>query len=282
MAIVWARRVASGRAAGWTFDKRTYTDVWQVRTSEPTVGQGFVRNQFLLGAPYNNITENDPGAWCKSVEVRQGPSAIIWEVTCEYDSEWRPADNPNPLLRPAEYRYRGRTILVSRTEDLDGKKFVNSAGQPFDVSEVGIPFNIGIVEFSVNVATYSIAQVQEWKNGVNDAAFFGAAKGTLKLVDYDGDPATETDQTGFAYSYFRVSGSIEYKPDGWMVELLNKGKVQKNQDGDKENIHDEHGQDINEEVLLDAAGKKLPPNGTPTYKTFRNLEYIDFTLLGLV
>lgn len=285
MAVIWTNRVAAGRGSAWSIDgKRTYTEKWLAKTDTITDGPGVVRNAFPLGGIYAHVTEFDTGAWRKSVDVQQhGSTPTLWDVTCDYDSDYVPIRDENPLLRPIEWDYEFYAIDEYRQADLDGKKFVNTAGQPFDVSEVAIKRTIAVALFKLNRASFSLVAITDWLDSVNSSPFLGASAGQLKLTEYKPTPKTET-TTGAApitYNYVEIHGRIEWNPKGWKRPLLNRGRVGK-KSGKAVNLTDEEGFDFNDPVLLNGSGDALPPGGTPVYTEFRVHDWLDFSVLGLV
>ena len=148
--------------SGWFQAQRKYVNTLRVITNSPYVGPIQIQ-QFILGIgcvqgatyrfplpEYNNpelmvgvaATEVDTGSFCQTITVAQdGEDGKQWLVTLNYSSfsvnhEYGSSEvqngSINPLESAAEAHWSSAKYEVFYPTDLNGKPYVNAAGDPLE------------------------------------------------------------------------------------------------------------------------------------------------------
>lgn len=235
-------------------------------------GEGVPKRGQVYHVNYDHVTT----AYCRSRSARRRAGLLkTWEVT----ASWREgeAESENPLERRVRKSLRSNNFTRVLDQDQDGSPIVNSAGQPFDPLPE-IEDDRTVIVFSRNVASFAVDLADQYKGSVNSDTWYGKPAGHWKIIGWTSDEQFEGGQ-----SYFAETIEAEYNRDGWDLVVLDKGRYERNEEGDLVPIEDGNGQAVNDDVLLDGEGHQLDPDGevAGVFLTFSRYPRLPFGSLGL-
>lgn len=299
MGVVWVREVWEG-TGGQLNERgfRTYTRTFRVATDPAATGP----LEVLLAASiprmfdfYIAQTEYDLGATVRTITpTRDSDNPLRWTVRVEYSSEYDPvkavenplqntdsqqagrADERNPLLRPADYRWAFKLYQIAIQQDLDGKHIMNAADEYFD-PPVEVDDYRPVLTIVRNEPTYIPTLAIQYQNAINEDFFIGAAPLTVK---FNGSQAESVFENNFFY--WKITYEFEYKRDGWRRKLLNQGYRQKLPNGAGGFYYlpiENNGLPITSPVPLLTNGQRLViPPGVPNYLEFKVYKELPFSV----
>lgn len=217
-----------------------YTRVFTVESSSPLTGprqaMQAVKDTFGLdvGTPYqlgeapdtvlgttgDDWYEADSQSVVNAMTAQQISSdGLQWDVTVEFGSPEGVLPE-NPLLEEPEEEWGANAYERPVDQDSSGNPICNTAGDPFDPPPMRDDSRL-VLTITRNEATADPALSREYGDTVNNATFYGAAAGKVKLksrtarkVPFEGLPAGH---------YFKVTYVFEFNEDGWQKRLLNVG-----------------------------------------------------------
>jgi len=193
-----------------------------VEVDDPTTKQTDIANYpgvvFLQAHP--------EASYCKAMNVsvaNYNGSRWHYEVTWDYELPKQANVDPSPLSRadiwkwstgglqvPALYYYEGDTLAPLQ----------NSANDFFE----GATTDISTLQASIsgNRATFDYGLATTVTNSVNSSAYLGGAAYTWKCSGIAANPAVEV-VNEVEIRYWQVEVTLEYRPDGWPLQLPNVG-----------------------------------------------------------
>ena len=193
-----------------------------VEVDDPTTKQTDIANYpgvvFLQAHP--------EASYCKAMNVsvsNYNGSRWHYEVTWDYELPKQANVDPNPLARadiwkwstgglqvPALYYYEGDTLAPLQ----------NSANDFFE----GATTDISTLQASIsgNRATFDYGLATTVTNAVNSSAYLGGDPYTWKCSGIAANPAVEV-VNEIEIRYWQVEVTLEYRPDGWPLQLPNVG-----------------------------------------------------------
>ena len=235
------------------------------------------------GIPVIGTTLSAGGrAVCTSLSADRNPvNAYEWTVTAEFSSEVEEdssgsqegqGTNPTDWIPIAELSFE--TYQFYKQYDVNKKPYINSAGFPFSG---GIPETRTIAKFDFDqfeASTLKLEDIIDRNETINLGSFLGKPQDTWKLSILNA-------KIGFYYGYkcWRISYSLAYNPDKWLVDISDKGPYFW-QNGKKIPFSTVAPQQ-NHIGLLNGQGGPAPQN-SPQYITFqqnRQLRFSDFIKL---
>jgi hypothetical protein len=192
------------------------------------------------------------------VSPKQDPvNQKVWEVVATFSSHsGDPAkENPHaPTLDPPDIHWGSWTKTVVAYVDLDGKHFVNSAGQGLD-PPVERVLKFPALTVVRNEATFPINYVQTYWDVVNSDVFNGWAPETVKV-----DDIRAASQYREAQGFFRVTYEFLFNPLGWNHHEIDQGPshLEENDAGDQVRVTNKlKGIATTNVLLLDGQGDLL-------------------------
>lgn len=295
---------AGGQSGGSKLEKAVfdYNVGYVVQTDEP--GEGMLAVSITPGLPqegdcYSLGTETDLGAICRSRAYRQ-VSKFLWEVTCQYSSEFEdPADNNrNPLLRPAKRRISFERVEEFPAKDKDDKPYTNSAREPYEASVVATARKRPVLTITRNEAIFPIAIALDYADAINSDVFYGYEADHVLLDDLQAEEAIEGDPDTGVLHYWIVTYKFIFdnREKGFLTEALDQGHYyyyDLNADGlgdvgtesSRSNNTAFGGVQTTDLILLDGTGNRLTAADIATasfhYNEFRKYERKPFGPLGL-
>jgi hypothetical protein len=231
--------------------------------------------------------------YCTSVEAAEAEQLDAggweWRVDLIYKPTFfdlvggRSSWKANPCDRPAVWSYDGENYQEYPVQDLDGRAFINGAGDPFNPGPA-LDVAHSIVTVRKNLSDFNMATQIYWTNGVNNSSVQGVPKGYLRVNKITATMASEN-----GYTYWDAAVTVQYNPRGWWpVKIQNEGCQYwiVNPDNPDEEIKiyatDDNGTQTTDPVLLDADGYRLAKNVVPTPLEFRMNHFVNFGyLLGV-
>lgn len=245
-----------------------YNVVYVVELDDPT--QGMLTVSVTPGLPREGDTyllgsEQDLAAVCRSRSFRQ-TSKLIWEVTCQYSSEFEdPEQNErNPLLRAPKRRISYERVEDYPSKDKDGKPYTNSAKEPYPASVTATPRKRPVMTITRNEALFPVAVALDYADAINADPFYGAEPDHVLLDDLQAEEAFEGDpETGILH-YWVVTYKFIFdnRELGFITEELDQGSYWWENDdvgdeADKRFPTDGTGVQSSSPVLLNGSGGKL-------------------------
>jgi hypothetical protein len=163
--------------------------------------------------------EADPGSRVVSITADEDGQAdgCGWTVTVDYG----PGEaSDNPLDEPPQLDWQFTAYERPVDQDTSGNPIVNTAGDPFDPPPMRDDSRPVLV-ITRNELTFNPATSWEYRDTLNNAAFYGAPTGTVKLKSRVGTQVQSRLVAGG--SYWRVTYTFEFNADGWAKTILNAG-----------------------------------------------------------
>lgn len=200
----------------------TFQRKWVVEVDNPQTPQTIMVNavgvQFLMPHP--------EATYSRAMSVNVGNyngSRWHYEVTWDYSLPAQANADPNPLARPDIWRWSTSGLQVPALYYYDNttlKALTNSASDYFE----GATTDISTLQASIssNRASFDYGLATLVTNTVNSDAFLNSPQYTWKCSGIAGTPAVEVvNETEIRY--FQVEVTLEYRPDGWPLQLPDVG-----------------------------------------------------------
>lgn len=229
----------------------------------------------------------DPFIRCKRTGARPvGGSMVLWDVNCYYHLQTTGTDDTgegmsNPLEQTPKVSWSTAANAEAIDEDIHGDPIVNVNEEPFD-PPVQRDYSDVILQFEANQLTFNYGTAVGWRDAVNTDVFLGYAAGVARLMDWSAEHIYDG-----AFDYWRVKIKVQFRERGWKKRILNQGlrvwTGNHNDDGSREyeNVTDKDGNPVQEPVLLDADGYRLPDAAMATWVEFDVYPQKAFATLGI-
>jgi len=193
-----------------------------VEVDDPTTKQTDIAN--YPGVAF--LQAHPEASYCKAMNVsvaNYNGSRWHYEVTWDYELPKQANVDPNPLARadiwkwstgglqvPALYYYEGSTLAPIQ----------NSAKDFFE----GATADISTLQASIsgNRPTFDYGLATTVTNSVNSSSYLGGDPYTWKCSGIAATPAVEVVNEA-EIRYWQVEVTLEYRPDGWPLQLPNVG-----------------------------------------------------------
>lgn len=196
---------------------------WMVEVDDPTTPQTAIVN-----APNVAFLDAHPEAfYCRAMNAsvsNYNGSRWHYEVTWDYELPKQANPDPNPLARPDIWRWTTGGLQVPALYYYDStdtvKTLVNSANDFFE----GVTTDISTLQASIssNRATFNYGLATLVTNTLNSDTYLGAAPYQWKCSGIAGTPQVEVvNETEIRY--WQIEVTLEYRPDGWPLQLPNIG-----------------------------------------------------------
>jgi len=193
-----------------------------VEVDSPTTTQSAIL--VASGIPF--LQPHPEASYCKALNAsvtNYNSSRWHYLVTWDYELPKQQNVDPNPLARadiwkwstgglqvPSLYYYEGETL----------EPLQNSANDFFE----GVTTDISTLQASIsgNRATFDYGLATTVTNAINLASYLGAPQYTWKCSGIAATPAVEVVNES-EVRYWQVEVTLEYRPDGWPLQLPNIG-----------------------------------------------------------
>lgn len=172
------------------------------------------------------LTPHPEATYCRALNVSVGNyngSRWHYEVTWDYELPKQPNPDPNPLARPDIWKWTTGGLQVPALYYYDNntlKPLQNTANDFFE----GATTDISTLQASIsgNRATFDYGLATAVTNTVNSDNYLGAEPYKWKCGGISAQPAVEV-VNEVEIRYWQVEVTIEYRPDGWPLQLPNVG-----------------------------------------------------------
>lgn len=172
------------------------------------------------------LTPHPEAAYCLAMNAsvsNYNGSRWHYEVTWDYELPKQQNVDPNPLARADIWKWTTGGLQVPALYYYDGstlKPLVNTANDFFE----GATTDISTLQASIsgNRPTFNYQLAQQVTNSVNSDTYLGGAPYTWKCSGISGQPAVEV-VNEVEIRYWQVEVTLEYRPDGWPLQLPNVG-----------------------------------------------------------
>jgi hypothetical protein len=223
MGIVSYTELATVAASRKFGEAPTFQRKFVVEVDDPTTQQTTIAN--APGVAFLN--PHPEASYCLAMNVavaNYNGSRWHYEVTWDYELPKQQNVDPNPLARadiwkwstgglqvPALYYYETGDVLTP---------LQNSAQDFFE----GVQTDISTLQASIsgNRATFDYGLATTVTNAINSSAYLGGAEYTWKCSGIAATPAVEV-VNEVEIRYWQVEVTLEYRPDGWPLQLPNVG-----------------------------------------------------------
>lgn len=266
--IVQPSRGGEVTAEGATADREIL-----IFTSDRDDGEGDIRSWLASNYPIGAVHPDDSALKLKTISYKlQGDSEIIWVATLKYGTPTGSSGgdpDPDPLNRPAEYRWMGQADLKEYSADINDKILANSALEPFDIPPQRYE-GAWAVEVVRNVAPGDHGDFGAIHCTINDddVVIDGStfAEGQCLAVYRDGPKMVENGTT-----FYQVTLEILIKPTGetWDDSILDAGYNERDLiTFDLTPIVDVNGTEVRKPYPLNGLGQKAPDPNIPSHIPF--------------
>lgn len=247
-----------GEGRSESTEVRTYQCSVQLISDSPgqdtiTEARAFLRANSKMpwyGREWNYGTKRDPFATCRSVKIRRNLNTFDVSATFSSeaekkdekpDNEGNPTDDPTKWRTELDIRYSQTAMAVDRAKFIGFSRpvnnnrlfpgrvgpIVNSAMQPLDVQHMK-EVDTQTIRCTFYRAEWDQAEAQKFIGKVNSNGLLIAMPKlgfranfpaqTLKVREYGG-----RSEVANRKAFWSVTIEVIYKPDGWLLEVLDSG-----------------------------------------------------------
>lgn len=222
MAVLGVTELANVSASRRFGEPPTFQRHFVVEVDDPTTPQTTIAN-----APGIAFTDSHPEAYyCIAMNVsvsNYNSSRWHYEVVWDYELPKQQNVDPNPLARADIWRWSTGGLSVPALYYYDGttlKALTNTADDYFE----GATTDISTLQANIssNRSTFDYGLATLVTNTVNSDSFLGSPAYTWKCSGISGNPAVEVVNEA-EIRYWTIEVTLEYRPDGWPLQLPNVG-----------------------------------------------------------
>lgn len=146
-----------------------------------------------------------------------------YEVTWDYELPKQQNLDPNPLARADIWKWSTGGLQVPSLYYYEGETLAPLQNSALDFFE-GVTTDISTLQASIsgNRATFDYGLATTVTNSINSSPYLGAPQYTWKCSGIAANPAVEV-VNEVEVRYWQVEVTLEYRPDGWELQLPNIG-----------------------------------------------------------
>jgi hypothetical protein len=222
MGIVSVTELAQVAASRRFGEAPVFQRQFVVEVDTPATSQSAI----LVASNVPFLAPHPEASYCKALNAsvsNYNGSRWHYLVTWDYELPKQQNVDPNPLARadiwkwstgglqvPSLYYYEGETL----------EPLQNSANDFFE----GVTTDISTLQASIsgNRATFDYGLATTVTNAINSSPYLGAPPYTWKCSGIAANPAVEVVNEA-EIRYWQVEVTLEYRPDGWELQLPNIG-----------------------------------------------------------
>jgi hypothetical protein len=176
------------------------------------------------GVPF--LAPHPEASYCKALNAsvsNYNGSRWHYLVTWDYELPKQQNVDPNPLARADIWKWSTGGLQVPSLYYYEGdtlEPLQNSANDFFE----GVTTDISTLQASIsgNRATFDYGLATTVTNAINSSPYLGAPPYTWKCSGIAATPAVEVVNES-EIRYWQVEVTLEYRPDGWELQLPNIG-----------------------------------------------------------
>jgi hypothetical protein len=193
-----------------------------VEVDAPTTTQ----SDILVDSGFVFLAPHPEASYCKAMNAsvsNYNGSRWHYLVTWDYELPKQQNVDPNPLARADIWKWSTGGLQVPSLYYYEGETLAplqNSANDFFE----GVTTDISTLQASIsgNRATFDYGLATTVTNAINSASYLGAPEYTWKCSGIAATPAVEVVNES-EVRYWQVEVTLEYRPDGWELQLPNIG-----------------------------------------------------------
>jgi hypothetical protein len=189
--VISCQKIGQARRRGRLTDQfqREFLEPWRIRVTDPAQDPASVIiDAVSAGLPpmwTPHPTDEDALLSEVTIEEQQTSDPGCWIAGLKYstDATDQSLENVDPLDELAEFSIDGERVTEAPPNDLDGKTFANSAGEPFDPppsQERGIE----VWEYADNVDDANPHSLHQYRYMANSEVFWGNDIGTMLCTKF--------------------------------------------------------------------------------------------------
>jgi hypothetical protein len=193
-----------------------------VEVDSPTTTQSAI----LVASNVPFLAPHPEASYCKALNAsvsNYNGSRWHYLVTWDYELPKQQNVDPNPLARADIWKWSTGGLQVPSLYYYEGdtlEPLQNSANDFFE----GVTTDISTLQASIsgNRATFDYGLATTVTNAINSSPYLGAPPYTWKCSGIAATPAVEVVNES-EIRYWQVEVTLEYRPDGWELQLPNIG-----------------------------------------------------------
>jgi hypothetical protein len=193
-----------------------------VEVDSPTTTQSAI----LVASNVPFLAPHPEASYCKALNAsvsNYNGSRWHYLVTWDYELPKQQNVDPNPLARADIWKWSTGGLQVPSLYYYEGdtlEPLQNSANDFFE----GVTTDISTLQASIsgNRATFDYGLATTVTNAINSSPYLGAPPYTWKCSGIAATPAVEVVNEA-EIRYWQVEVTLEYRPDGWPLQLPNIG-----------------------------------------------------------
>jgi hypothetical protein len=184
------------------------------------------QSQILVASGVPFLAPHPEATYCRALNARvanYNSSRWHYLVTWDYELPKQQNVDPNPLARADIWKWSTGGLQVPSLYYYEGdtlEPLQNSANDFFE----GVTTDISTLQASIsgNRATFDYGLATTVTNAINSSPYLGAPPYTWKCSGIAATPAVEVVNEA-EIRYWQVEVTLEYRPDGWELQLPNIG-----------------------------------------------------------
>jgi len=184
------------------------------------------QSEILVASNVPFLAPHPEASYCKALNAsvsNYNSSRWHYLVTWDYELPKQQNVDPNPLARADIWKWSTGGLQVPSLYYYEGETLAplqNSANDFFE----GVTTDISTLQASIsgNRATFDYGLATTVTNAINSAPYLGAPPYTWKCSGIAATPAVEVVNES-EVRYWQVEVTLEYRPDGWPLQLPNIG-----------------------------------------------------------
>jgi hypothetical protein len=193
-----------------------------VEVDSPATSQSAI----LVASNVPFLAPHPEASYCKALNAsvsNYNGSRWHYLVTWDYELPKQANVDPNPLARADIWKWSTGGLQVPSLYYYEGdtlEPLQNSANDFFE----GVTTDISTLQASIsgNRATFDYGLATTVTNAINSSPYLGAPPYTWKCSGIAATPAVEVVNEA-EIRYWQVEVTLEYRPDGWELQLPNIG-----------------------------------------------------------
>jgi hypothetical protein len=222
MSVVNVTELATVSASRKFGEPPVFQRKWVVEVDNPTT----TLTEMLGQVPVTVLDPHPEASYCRAMTAsgsNYNGSRWHYEITWDYELPKQKDVDPNPLARADIWKWSTGGLSVPALYYYDNttlKPLQNTANDFFE----GATTDISTLQASIsgNRATFDYGLATTVTNSVNQGTYLGGAAYTWKCSGISGQPAVEV-VNEVEIRYWQVEVTLEYRPDGWPLQLPNVG-----------------------------------------------------------
>ena len=187
---------------------------------------GTTQSAILVASGIPFLAPHPEATYCKALNAsvsNYNGSRWHYLVTWDYELPKQQNVDPNPLARADIWKWSTGGLQVPSLYYYEGDTLAplqNSANDFFE----GVTTDISTLQASIsgNRATFDYGLATTVTNAINSSAYLGAPAYRWKCSGIAANPAVEV-VNEVEVRYWQVEVTLEYRPDGWPLQLPNIG-----------------------------------------------------------